>query len=81
MTEADSMLVSSTSVKVRVESMAEAPSFSVKERVSPAPPKEGASLSAAIVIVDVTAAELSEPSLTTHEMVRSAVLGFSEVLL
>ena len=37
-TVADSMLVSSTSVKERVESMTEAPSFSVKARVAPAPP-------------------------------------------
>ena len=80
-TVADSMLVSSASEMVRVESMTEAPSFSVKARVPAASETVGASLTAATVMVDVTAAELESPSLTTQEMVRLAVLGLPEVLL
>ena len=41
----------------------------------------GASLTAVMVMVEVTVDEESVPSSTTQEMVRFAVLGFSEVLL
>ena len=39
------------------------------------------SLAALIAMVELAAEELSTPSLTTHEMARSEVLGLSEVLL
>ena len=41
----------------------------------------GASLTAVTVMVEVTAEESVSPSFTSQEMVRSAVLGLSEVLL
>ena len=80
-TVADSMLVSSSSEMEREESMTVAPSPSVKARVPPALLMTGASLTAVMVTVEVTVDEESVPSLTTQEMVRFAVLGFSEVLL
>ena len=46
-----------------------------------APDKTGTSLAEVRVMVVVTAEESSVPSLITQEMVRSEVLGFSEVLL
>ena len=78
---ADSMLESSASVMVREESMIVAPLPSVKARVAEAPAMTGASLTAATLMVEVTAEESVSPSLTTQEMERLAVLGLSEVLL
>ena len=43
--------------------------------------RTGASLTAVTEMVEVTAEESPSPSLTTQEMVRLEVLGFSEVLL
>ena len=54
--------------------------FSETEPVN-VPATTGALLIDATVIVEVTAEELSSPSLTIQEMVRSAVLGLLEVLL
>ena len=62
-------------------SITDAPSSSVKASVSAASERTGASSTAAIVMVDVAAAELREPSLITHEMVRADELGFWDVLL
>ena len=78
---AESMLVSSTSVMVSSASMALAPSFSVKASVPPAPVRTGASLTEVRLMVEVTAEELSVPSLICQEIVRLLVLGFSDVLL
>ena len=80
-TVADSMLESSISVMVREESMTLAPSPSAKARVAEAPEITGASFAAATEMVEVAADELTVPSLTSQEMVRFEVLGFSEVLL
>ena len=41
----------------------------------------GASLTVVIMIVELTVGELVSPSFTTQEMVRSVVLGLSDVLL
>ena len=78
---ADSMLVSSKSVIVKLSSITVAPPFSVKARVLLAPVVVGASLTAATLMVEVTAEESASPSFTTQEMVRSVVLGLSDVLL
>ena len=67
----------------REESMTVAPSPSVKVKSAACTVSRrvGASLTAVMVTVEVTVDEESVPSLTTQEMVRFAVLGFSEVLL
>ena len=80
-TMAESILVSSSSVMVIDESITESPSFSVKVRLPLASDMTGASLTAMRVMVELVDAEASVPSLITQEMVRSEVLGLSEVLL